>query len=830
MIPLKPFQTEAVDSAVELFIETSRMLKNTKNFNEQKLIVSHNGCLLIEAPTGAGKTLMAGHVVERVSKKSKTVWFWIAPFSGLVGQAMNTIRSEFSCLQVRDPKNDRLLAQTKSGDVFVLTWSSVAVNNANLRKVRSDTEQMPSLDFFVEALRSAGYTIGVVIDEAHHGFQKAREALTFYRDILAPEFTILITATPNDQDIQRFKTSAGIAELHKISVSREDCVDTGLVKRGLKAIAFLADESTKNITDYERTALRYGVEIQNKIAQALEENDIQLTPLMLIQVDSRPNSVEEAKKNLIELGIGEDHIAIHTADEPDPNVLAIAHDENVHALVFKMAVALGFDAPRAFTLVSLRKVRDADFGVQVVGRILRVHRKLQGKELPDVLNFGYSVLADYSSQEGLSVAAERVNKIKSDISGVTPSYRIAFIPLGEDNPSVQVLDHNQMPSLFPEKSQTPKTITQVGNASTTGQSLIAGATQQQSLWDWVTPVGSNINLTKEIKHQVEGNYQPATVIQEGFWDYDLRHDIYFPTAFIKERYPLEATEDILNLAVSNFRLDPNILAATLRETVSVTKRELDVFAQDQTPVTDQAYADISDKAISKMVQLVLFENNYVDGRQLYSMLIGRLRQEFRHLGWSQLDSDENARKGLDRIIAAYPSLIQESLKQSLYNFVECVDGITLPDKLSSENPLPSSKLNLYKVFPRKLNNWEKNFANLLDNDISGTILWWHRNGDSGNEKAYSVSCAVPGRNDFYPDFVVGVKGRPTLNNVILIEVKEAINREDSVYKARVEHKSYRRVMMVTKKDNDEWWIVTNDSTGKSNRLDRPFRIDSLMGW
>ncbi len=100
--------------------------------------------------------------------------------------------------------------------------------------------------------------------------------------------------------------------------------------------------------------------------------------MLLVQVESRDNRVEEAKQALLAAGLTAEEIAVHTADEPDPDILAVARDEGKKALVFKLAVALGFDAPRAFVLVSLRRVRDVDFGLQLVGRILRVDRRLQG--------------------------------------------------------------------------------------------------------------------------------------------------------------------------------------------------------------------------------------------------------------------------------------------------------------------------------------------------------------------------------------------------------------------------------------------------------------------
>ena len=66
-----------------------------------------------------------------------------------------------------------------------------------------------------------------------------------------------------------------------------------------------------------------------------------------------------------------------------------------------MAVALGFDAPRAWTLVSMRGARDPNFGTQIVGRILRVHPLLQNRELPPALQWGYVVLANAANQSGL---------------------------------------------------------------------------------------------------------------------------------------------------------------------------------------------------------------------------------------------------------------------------------------------------------------------------------------------------------------------------------------------------------------------------------------------
>jgi superfamily II DNA or RNA helicase len=125
--------------------------------------------------------------------------------------------------------------------------------------------------------------------------------------------------------------------------------------------------------------------MHQRIGQALHEAGIDLTPLMLVQVGNHDQAVKEARALLVGLGVPEERIASYTAKEPTNDLLAVALDEQYEVLIFKMSVALGFDAPRAFVLASLRGAKDTDFGIQVVGRMLRVHRRLQPGTLEHTL-------------------------------------------------------------------------------------------------------------------------------------------------------------------------------------------------------------------------------------------------------------------------------------------------------------------------------------------------------------------------------------------------------------------------------------------------------------
>lgn len=827
MTPLKDFQQAAVDNAVVLFKEAAALIKQAPSLDARKAIIQYNGALLIEAPTGAGKTLVTGHIAEQMSRAVKTVWLWFAPFSGLVDQSESTLKAEFRDLRVRDLMLDRNAASTRSGDVFVTTWAAVATNNKDTRKARNDGEQLPSVDSLLIALKAANFHVGVIVDEAHHGFNKAKQALDFYSSVLDPDFTILITATPKDKDVETFKSEAGIKELHRIGVSRKACVDARLIKKGVRSIAFKADENQENLIDFEMTALRHSAEAHRGIISLLESIGVPLTPLMLVQVDSSEGSVDSAKKKLIELGFRDAEIAIHTSDEPDPDLVGMAKDEQKQVLIFKLAVALGFDAPRAFTLVSMRRSRDESFGVQIVGRILRVDRRLQAVELPESLNYGYVFLADYSSQTGLSLAADRINSIQNQLTIV--SRNVALVSVGSQGKMVQHLQNGQTsllgddPTFFTLK-QTPSE-NQPNNVQEAAITHDA-APAQPALMNLIMP-----ELSSKAEPSVPSGKRinrSLTAISSDYV-YPLRDDIQYPTVFKREQYPLnlgEITKDI----VSRIRLTADILATSRRRSAHVIKKETELFEHGHETVSD-TFAALSDKAIAAKAQQSLFasESEYLNSRQVYALMLERLRKEFIALGWSDMLDDPSLKRGLDLILAAYPALLKDAVRECLADHAVVVDAARLPDQIVSDVPLPSSRLCIYRVIPDSLNRWEREFADKLDNDTSGTVLWWHRNED---RKPWSVSLVIPGFYDFYPDFVVGIKDRVRGSGILLIEVKGEINnaRGDSTAKSRAEHKDYRKVMMVYWEDEKRWYTVRYDETSDKNKLDRLFDFDLLGGY
>jgi hypothetical protein len=232
MITPKPFQQTYIDNVLGLFLSAKGLYDSVTTEHDRRRVFAYNGALLMKAPTGAGKTIMAGAVAEKFSAEEKVVWFWFAPFKGLVGQAAASLRDHHPGLRVRDLATDRRVNGTCSGDTFVLTWASVIARSADARKIRKDNEQLPALDDFLVDLRSKGFRVGIIIDEAHHGIGAQTQSVEFFREVLVPDYSLMITATPDDADADKFIKAAGIKDLHRARRLHDACTDQAGVGNG----------------------------------------------------------------------------------------------------------------------------------------------------------------------------------------------------------------------------------------------------------------------------------------------------------------------------------------------------------------------------------------------------------------------------------------------------------------------------------------------------------------------------------------------------------------------------------------------------------------------
>ena len=63
----KGYQREAVVNALEIFRYAETQFRQAGDDASRAAATAFNGCLLLEAPTGSGKTLMAGMIAEALT-------------------------------------------------------------------------------------------------------------------------------------------------------------------------------------------------------------------------------------------------------------------------------------------------------------------------------------------------------------------------------------------------------------------------------------------------------------------------------------------------------------------------------------------------------------------------------------------------------------------------------------------------------------------------------------------------------------------------------------------------------------------------------------------
>lgn len=825
----KPFQFTAIESGLAIFSECKRLLDIAgQDLAGRAAAIGHHGALLVEAPTGAGKTLIAGQLAERFSAIERVVWFWFAPFKGVTGQTTAALRADLPGLRLRELTTDRQAVDSREGDVWVTTWQTVATKVKDGRNVHRPGEQNLTVEELVASLREQGLRIGVVVDEAHHGFfgkGTETQAMRFFKETLQPEYTVLITATPDDADIKRFEEGLHLARLNRVTISRNEPVEEGLIKEGIKCVAYVAPEEQAKLVDFERVALRDGAAMHRRLKEEIKKLGVSLSPLLLVQVDSTDKSVGRAKERLVAEGFSEAQIAIHTAEEPDSGLLALANDETKEVLVFKMAVALGFDAPRAGILVSMRAARDEDFGVQLVGRILRVHRRLQAKAraklLPQILRYGYVFLADAEGQTGIDLAGQRINKLQTTYASVSPTTALVMVgghaqvqELGADGQTyllrLEVEAIEFAPSEATQSDESPVTEFTVSTAEgrATVVELLSG--------DFSPRFDVHGSPSADGRPHGSGLLTPRT------FHYERRAHVpaRFKTQVVSPDN--DATEED---CAQRFIVSSRDILEALAAKVRVERRTLEVFTQQlEIEFTNAA---IDPEQAAKTALRVLTKNETFDSRELRRALLRKLKGTLREVGLDEGEEDEKVGHLLNVILTGHPELLYEAQKEALAHHYQVEETQEeLPDELVNDAPLATSRLNVYGAMPPGMNSWETDFARVLDGDSQDVVNWWHRNEP---RKPWSVQVLLEDGRGFFPDFVIGVANPPEEEGVLLADPKYGFELSQEHAKAQAWHPIYGQVLILHREGEARWMTVRYDTSQHRPVLDREFRLVDARG-
>ena len=832
---LRKFQRGAVDEGVAPLRECLEIIRQARNFTDPeaqvKVARENQGGLLINAPTGIGKTLIAGSIAQELSADYKVVWMWFAPFSGIVDQTVKVIRQEFPVLTAMDPAIDRNPDLLQSGNVYVSTWAGVSSRRQETRRMRQESEAVPSIDRLLECARMQGFEVGAVIDEAHHSFRPGAAAFQFCHEVLQPTVSIMVTATPRQREIDELTSALGIEQFSKIDISRETGVDNYLLKRGVKAALFRAPPSSAETVDFKRLALREAVREHRAIQSALEKEKIEISPLLMVQADEDKDSPTKAKKMLVELGISSDAIRVHTADEPDENFLRIAEDESAEVLIFKMAAATGFDAPRAFVLASLRRSRDENFGVQIIGRIMRKHRAHQdaharGKKPPKYLDYGYVFLADHQSQGGLLQAANRINAVRDQITTLTGNVGVVFVG---DKPEVR--DVTRAASVFSQLESVDLVEVDDEHSAETQEKVDRSESAEQPLLTDNPPDSAKDETPYPPPRKGEMEDGREVEVWDSEFSHPLRTELHPPKRLQCSHFNWDKAVTVTRDVVDRIMLEnADIVALANKQMEMVCMETLDLF-QRFPPTVQNIQADIALAELKRLAQSKLgYEIDafgHLHEREFKQLFMERLRRLAKNNGW---DTNEKfIREWMVKILACQPKSLRRAMSHVIAENIIAMDADDLPTELIADERLTPSARNIYGVYPPGMNTWEKGFAAMMDADTDGIVRWWHRNPV---KRPWSANAFVPGFGEYFPDFVVGVDGRAG-DGILLVETKRDINDErgEAAAKTRTKHPRYGRIMMLwLDQDSKKWHLVEPNENGDNNKTTPDFHLRMMRGY
>lgn len=376
MIQLKNYQEEAVTS----------LLKDT--FSALKLPGTRNR-MVFKAPTGAGKTVtMAAYLNQLAAEfpdnldipKRKVAFIWFAP-NQLHLQSYESLKDYFKELRTIKPIQFEDITNNKlqPNEVLFVNWQSV--NSAKNIFVRENEQGKDLLKYIYQAMLDDTEII-CILDEAHyHANGKKAKALL---QQIGAKIELDVSATPT------FKSDYGY------TIKRQEVVNAEMIKKNV-VLNPLLDHDKQDGRTLNHVLLDEALKKQQELKKAYEQLGSNINPLLLIQLPSDKKTESSLDKQLIEevetylraknITTQNNKLAVWLSNRKD-NLEGLEEKTCMtEVLIFKQAIALGWDCPRAAVLLIFREIQQESFGIQTVGRILRMPE--QKHYTNPMLNNGY---------------------------------------------------------------------------------------------------------------------------------------------------------------------------------------------------------------------------------------------------------------------------------------------------------------------------------------------------------------------------------------------------------------------------------------------------------
>lgn len=385
------------ENAIEELLEKAKKL----------LAYSGGKKLVFKSPTGSGKTIMMAQFLKQLVEdreiRQSLSFIWTAPRQ-LHIQSREKLERYFEenrvlkCSFFEDLQDRRI----DENEILFFNWESInKTDNIYIR----DNEQDFNLSSVLERTKEEGRETILVIDEAHHHAKSdiSKDLIKF----IGPKLLIEVSATPKVEQSDEM-----------VNVELEDVKDEGMIKKAVilneKFINLLKEGKieTELSSGSEELVINVSLKKRKELLNTFQKEKVNINPLVLIQLPDRIGQLEDTMKDRV-IRILQDKYKISTENGKSAIWLSGEHinKENVEkncseveVLIFKQAIALGWDCPRAQILTLFREWHSPIFSIQTVGRIMRMPEPDRGHYQNDILNYGYvyTNLSDIEIKEDIA--------------------------------------------------------------------------------------------------------------------------------------------------------------------------------------------------------------------------------------------------------------------------------------------------------------------------------------------------------------------------------------------------------------------------------------------
>lgn len=748
--------------------------------------------VVLKAPTGAGKTVMASEMLATLTEELQSrsdlpfrqvAFIWIAP-NKLHQQSYFKMKNFFTETKLLKPvmfdeldQSDGIIHQ---GEVLFVNWESI--NSKNNLIVR-DNEQGLSLYDIARKTREENIPIIVVIDEEHLFWTKTADKSKAVLEKINAKVEIRISATP--------KTMAE----YLVNIDRQEVIREEMIKEGVLLNPDVTSGYANDIALNEHL-INKALEKRQQIADAYKKEGVNINPLLLIQL---PNDTTDAMtaddtkimEQVVQYldvmqGINTDNhrLAIWLSKQKT-NLEDIERNDNlIEVLLFKQAIALGWDCPRAAVLLIFRKLTSDAFTVQTVGRILRMPEQRFYRN--PLLNKGY-VYTDISKDK-IQIVADDMDYLHKAVLQSVRRNNLDNVQLVSYYEVHRSADRNRLGPDF--RKVLTKTF--------------------EDMWTTTTPLTIPFLFEDESE---ESDYQQIDV----------------QSTIVKNRQSAERQRIRLDVKNVNIEIPADIFFQNDVNTTIETGQKAK-FTRTAGEV-DRVYIDWCRQMLSgyeKAHSTGVLANYLLEAMENLFELFETEAKKVVLYHENRPKFADVVSKALDRYARQLKQRQQEAKKRSFERYEwEVPEDRTYTE----ENHVIKDNMEDHALLPfielRTASTPEQEFALFLESHRD-SIDWWYKNGDSGREHyAVAYTNSQGDKSLFYVDFVIKMNN----GQVFLFDTKTENSDPDAPQK----HNALLDYMQNEENSPKhlQGGIIIHDINHSGNWLYSPLPIDNTYdtrGW